>query len=42
LGDRRLAPGRINGADVTNQDWGDKGREACDSTEIWPGRASKA
>src|SRR5258705_13934105 len=37
LGDRRLAPGRINGADVTNQDWGDKGREACDSTEIWAG-----
>src|SRR5438094_8130841 len=42
LGDRRLAPGRINGADVTNRDWGDKSREACDSTEIWAGPAAKA
>ena len=25
---------RINGADVTNQDWGDKGREASDSAGI--------
>jgi hypothetical protein len=40
LGDRGLAPGRINGADVTNQDWGDKSREACDLTEIWAGPAA--
>src|ERR1700755_3300877 len=37
LGDRppRLAPGGINGADVTNRDWGYKARERPDSVEIW-------
>jgi hypothetical protein len=35
---RLLAPGRINGADVTNQDWGDKASNHPDSEEIWAER----
>src|SRR5262245_1801811 len=31
----RLAAGRINGADVTNREWGYKARERLDSVEIW-------
>src|SRR5204863_10104599 len=32
-----LAPGRINGADVTNREWGYKARTRLDSVEIWAG-----
>src|SRR5213080_3673590 len=33
---RSSRPGRINGADVTNRDWGYKTRDGLESTEIWP------
>src|SRR5262249_41091729 len=32
---RSSRPGRINGADVTNREWGYKTRDGLDSTEIW-------
>src|SRR5262245_31611801 len=34
---RSSRPGRINGADVTNREWGYKTRDDLDSTEIWAG-----